>query len=386
MTTPTGIHIVWDWNGTLKDDVTDLTGALNAAMTVLGAPPLTTETYRAQHRLPIRDFYADLLGRPLTDTEWAAAEIAWSRHMAQRTPTLRHGAKQLLEAVRAQGHTQSLLSLASHATVHDEVAALNLGSHFVSIDGRRTSTITGKTGALAEHLFALVPTVDPERVLVIGDTLDDAHAARTCGAHPVLVTGGLQTTDQLHQAGVPVAESLEAAVQVGLAVIDPDARALHHDGAGELAPLPDHRHVDTTWWRTLWHRHAHVTIPLRRRGLVCDVEFGNNDYLIHARLPGNGVLIIGPQEDPPNLTPGRPEGWLVTLEHPDQIQDVVYDSRPGGPHQRHGPDIAPLLQAIDVRLTNLGLLSNPPRTPTATSGMPLPPGAGPLEPGRNHRR
>lgn len=384
MSTPTGIHIVWDWNGTLKDDVTDLTGALNAAMAVLGAPPLSTAVYRARHRLPIRDFYGDLLGRPLTDTEWAAAEIAWAHHMAQRTPTLRPGAKQLLQAVRAQGHTQSLLSLATHATLHDEVAALALGGHFIRIDGRRTSTITGKTGALAEHLFALVPSVAPERVLVIGDSLDDAHAARICGAHPVLVTGGLQTTEQLHQAGVPVAESLDHAVQLGLDTLTLEDPALRE--GQQLAPLPDHRHVETTWWRTLWHRHAHVTTPLRQRGLVCDVEFGNNDYLIHARLPGNGVLTIGPQEDPPNLTPGRPEGWLVTLEHPDQAQDVVYDSRPGGPQQRHGPDIAPLLEAVDVRLTELGLLPDPPRTRTATAGMPRLPGAGPREAARSRRR
>jgi phosphoglycolate phosphatase-like HAD superfamily hydrolase len=380
------MHIVWDWNGTLKDDVTDLTGALNAAMAVLGAPALSTEVYRARHRLPIRDFYGDLLGRPLTDTEWAAAEIAWAHHMAQRTPTLRQGARDLLEAVRAQGHTQSLLSLATHATLHDEVAALTLGGHFIRIDGRRTSAITGKTGALAEHLFALVPSVAPERVLVIGDSLDDAHAARTCGAHPVLVTGGLQTTDQLHQAGVPVTESLDEAVEVGLAAIDPDTRE-RHDSARELAPLPDHRYVETTWWRTLWHRHAHVTTPLRQRGLICDVEFGNSDYLIHARLPGNGVLIIGPQEDPPNLTPGRPEGWLVTLEHPDQAQDVVYDSRPGGPHQRHGPDIAPLLEAVDVRLTEFGFLPNPPRMRTDIPRRSLPPqGAGLRQPGRSHHR
>jgi phosphoglycolate phosphatase-like HAD superfamily hydrolase len=380
------MHIVWDWNGTLKDDVTDLTGALNAAMTVLGAPPLNTEAYRARHRLPIRDFYADLLGRPLTDTEWAAAEIAWARHMAQRTPTLRHGARQLLEAVGAQGHTQSLLSLATHSTLHDEVGALNLGGHFIRIDGRRTSAITGKAGALAEHLFALVPSVGPERVLVIGDTLDDAHAARTCGAQPVLVTGGLQTTEQLHQAGVPVAESLDHAVQLGLDALAPEDPAMRE--GQQLAPLLDHRHGVTTRWRTLWHRHAHVTTPLRQRGLVCDVEFGSSDYLIHARLPGSGMLTIGPQEDPPNLTPGRPEGWLVTLEHPDQPQDVVYDSRPGGPHQRHGPDIAPLLEVVDVRLTELGLLPNPPRTCTDNPhrSVPLQPGTGPRAAAPSRRR
>lgn len=139
--------------------------------------------------------------------------------------------------------------------------------------------------------------------------------------------------------------------------------------AVSLAPLPDHRNVNTSWWQELWRRHAHITTPLRARGLTCDIEFGLSAYIVRVPLPDDSYLIIGPHQEPASdRPPGDPEGWIATQEHSlDQsVFEVVYDSSrsddpsaPQRPEARHGDSAEPLIVAIDHRLAQLGLLPSP---------------------------
>ncbi|MFF4016627.1 hypothetical protein [Streptomyces sp. NPDC001843] len=139
--------------------------------------------------------------------------------------------------------------------------------------------------------------------------------------------------------------------------------------AAPLAPLPDHRDVNMPWWQELWRRHAHITTPLRARGLPCDIEFGLSAYIVRVSLPDDSHLIISPPQEPPSKRPpGDPEGWIATREHPDDqtLFEVLHDSAPADdpgarqrPEARHGGSAQPLIDAIDHRLAQLGLLPHP---------------------------
>ncbi|MFE6163145.1 hypothetical protein ACFQ7F_30005 [Streptomyces sp. NPDC056486] len=151
--------------------------------------------------------------------------------------------------------------------------------------------------------------------------------------------------------------------------------------AAALAPLPDHRNVDAPQWQELWRRHAHITTPLRERGLVCDVEFGLSTYIVRVSLPDRSYLIISPpQESSSDRPTGDPEGWVATREHPDDqgLFEIVFDSAPSNdprapqrPEARHGGSPEPLIEAIDHRLAQLGLLPHP--LPPTTTPHPAPP-------------
>lgn len=141
------------------------------------------------------------------------------------------------------------------------------------------------------------------------------------------------------------------------------------DRAALLAPPPDHRNVATPWWQELWRRHAHITTPLRQRGLECDIEFGLSAYIVRVSLPDDSYLVISPpQESSSDRSPGSPEGWIATREHPDKqaLFEVVYDSAPSADpgalqrtEARHGGSVQPLIEAIDYRLAQFGLLPHP---------------------------
>ncbi|MFF7183066.1 HAD family hydrolase [Streptomyces sp. NPDC008121] len=210
-----GKHLVWDWNGTLLDDIQAVIGATNAAFAELGLPPITLARYRDLYTVPVPKFYERLMGRLPTETEWALMDGIFHRHYWQRADGcgLTAGAAELLAARQASGFTQSLLSLAPHAELVPLVRRHGIEARFVRVDGRTGASTVGKAAQMVRHLAAL-EGVEPERIVVIGDAADDALAAAHVGAKAVLYTGGSHSRASLESVGVPVVDSLTEAVEV----------------------------------------------------------------------------------------------------------------------------------------------------------------------------
>lgn len=211
-----GAHIVWDWNGTLLHDIHAVIDATNASFAEIGLDPITLERYRDLYCVPIPLFYERLMGRLPTDAEWQVMDTVFHKHYWARVDTcgLADGASDLLAARRADGRTQSLLSLAPHEHLVPIVRRHGIHEYFVRIDGRTDTSHAGKAERMVRHLAALQDRPDADRIVVIGDAVDDAVAAAHVGARAVLYTGGSHSRVSLEAAGVPVVDSLADAVDV----------------------------------------------------------------------------------------------------------------------------------------------------------------------------
>jgi phosphoglycolate phosphatase-like HAD superfamily hydrolase len=124
------------------------------------------------------------------------------------------GALDALAHVRSTGRSPSLLSMYRHEQLVPLLRGLGLHDRFTHVQG-----LTGPGGGHKEpHLVAHLETVahdvgdDPSRVLLVGDALDDAHAAAAVGAACVLIASGTHPREELVTAGVPVVERLADAV------------------------------------------------------------------------------------------------------------------------------------------------------------------------------
>ena len=60
------VHVIWDWNGTLFDDLHIVVEGVNASLRMLGLATIGPDEYRASYRRPVNLFYEDLLGREIT--------------------------------------------------------------------------------------------------------------------------------------------------------------------------------------------------------------------------------------------------------------------------------------------------------------------------------
>lgn len=181
-------HVIWDWNGTLLADVHAVVDATAASLAVMGIEPgLDLERYRSTFRRPLREFYTDLVGRPVDDAEWARANAAFGSHYLGVEPglPLADGASDALGRFADAGLGQSVLSMLAHDELHATLGRRGLHDWFARVDGDHHHDGRSKAAALAAHLDAL--GLDPARVVLVGDTLDDAAATAAVGSACVLV-------------------------------------------------------------------------------------------------------------------------------------------------------------------------------------------------------
>ncbi|QNE77008.1 HAD hydrolase-like protein [Streptomyces finlayi] len=209
------VHLVWDWNGTLLDDITAVIGAANAAFAEVDLAPVTLEQYREMYCVPIPRFYERLLGRLPTEAEWERMDGIFHRHYTEQRVGCRltQGVEDLLSQWRLAGRSQSLLSMYGHEELVPVVRGYGIEPHFVRVDGR-TGPSGGSKALHMERHFAALDGISPQRSVVIGDAVDDAVAAAHVGARAVLYTGGSHSRASLEAAGVPVVDSLSEAVSL----------------------------------------------------------------------------------------------------------------------------------------------------------------------------
>lgn len=209
-------HLVWDWNGTLLDDLHLVVAATNAALATVGGPVVTAEEHRTQFRRPVPDYYAEVLGRVLDVEEYRRLDKLF--HETYRLGLLECAlAADAASALRAWHGSQSLLSMWFHEELVPTIDRYGLTTLFARVDGLRAG-VGGerKAGHLARHLAAF--GVDGRSTVLIGDSIDDAEAAEHVGARCVLYTGGVTDPDRLRASGWPVADSLSEAVALAAAL------------------------------------------------------------------------------------------------------------------------------------------------------------------------
>lgn len=211
-------HVVWDWNGTLLDDFPAVLEATNALAGRWGWRPIDKEYYSREFSRPIRSFYEKLLGRAVDDHEFARLNAEWlvEYHERRSHHDLAADARAALDVVEARGATQSLCSMYDHLSLVEVVDEHCLRERFVAVHGNDGSHHF-KREHLVAHLRAVSARVTaPIDPVLIGDTVDDAEAARAAGIACVLVTTGEMTRGRLEPTGVPVADSLLDALAIAL--------------------------------------------------------------------------------------------------------------------------------------------------------------------------
>ncbi|GIU92570.1 MAG: phosphatase [Acidimicrobiia bacterium] len=208
-------HVVWDWNGTLVDDLGLVVEAVNGGLGRFGLGPIGPDDYRRHYARPVRTFYERLFGRAVTDEEWSQLDAAFHEGYRRRLHRLRlrtEAPEALKEAAR-RGYTQSVLSMFLHDELVELVERLAIASFFLRVDGAPDS---GRGEAKASYLEAHLARlgVPAREVLVVGDSLDDADAAAAVGTRCVLLADGSHPIEVLQAAGHPVVGSLLEAIDL----------------------------------------------------------------------------------------------------------------------------------------------------------------------------
>jgi phosphoglycolate phosphatase-like HAD superfamily hydrolase len=212
-------HIVWDWNGTLFDDLDIVVESVNASLARFGEGPIDAALYQAHYRRPVALFYESLLGRAVDDEMWQTIDRVFHETYHDRVGEagLAPDAVAAMDAVGAAGATQSILSMWWHEQLLPTAERFGLIDRMVAVDGHRGAPGETKAAHLLRHLARITdshPRVGHLAVVAIGDITDDAAAADAAGVGCVLYDSGSQPREVLAGTGHPVAGTLVEAVRL----------------------------------------------------------------------------------------------------------------------------------------------------------------------------
>ncbi len=196
-------YLVWDWNGTLLDDVFACVAALNVLLCRHRLPRVRLPRYRAVFGFPVRRYY-DTLGFQLSDADWHRIAADYHQLYARTAAhaPLRKGAHSTLRLLSRRGLPSAILSASEIGILQRMLAARNIHSLFQEIAGLSDRLAHSKLEA-GQTLLNRLP-VQPDEVLLIGDTDHDYEVAQALRCRCILLAGGHQALWRLRACACPV--------------------------------------------------------------------------------------------------------------------------------------------------------------------------------------
>lgn len=192
---PNYTHILWDWNGTLLDDVTWCIEKTNSMLGKRGLATLDTkEAYHAVFGFPVREYYRrvgfDFEKEPF---EALAAEYNALYHSEESSACLFPEARGVLASFHQAGIHQIVLSASEQESLKSQIKPFDLERFLDELLGISNIYAASKIDVGKDY----IERVKPEKAVLVGDTIHDKEVADALGVDCILVANGHQSREKL---------------------------------------------------------------------------------------------------------------------------------------------------------------------------------------------
>jgi phosphoglycolate phosphatase len=200
-------YLIWDWNGTLFNDLILGVEIINKLLNLNKLPLITYEQYRNIFTFPVSDYYKKVG----FDFEKVSFEVLGKMFMDEYESrkyemNLFEGARELLHFVKEKGIKQSVLSAYKQDTLLEVLQHYGIKEFFENISGL-DNIYAGSKEQIGLELRKKIK-LKKEEILLIGDTLHDADVAKTIDVDCVLISNGHQSPEKLNLNGNTVLSDL----------------------------------------------------------------------------------------------------------------------------------------------------------------------------------
>lgn len=189
--------IIWDWNGTLLDDVELCINSMNSLLKDRNLQALTIDRYREIFTFPVREYYQksgfnfeneafELPAMQFIDLYYNNLNIA---PLFPETGIV-------LRFFREKGFFQSVLSAMEHEKLMFSLAEKGIIHFFDKISGINDHYAYSKA-KIGNQLLFEIPFPKNE-IILIGDTLHDYEVAEELGVECILIANGHQSSERLN--------------------------------------------------------------------------------------------------------------------------------------------------------------------------------------------
>ncbi len=200
-------HVLWDFNGTVYDDVEACRRAVNGMLTSRGLPALSPEGYREVFDFPVKAYYAKA-GFDFSVEPFEVLAPIWvaAYEVESRTCAVFPEVRETMARLRTKGIRQEILSATEQEMLGRQLYELNLLGEIDAYWGTGSIHASGKADLARAWRQANPDAI----VLFIGDTTHDAAVAAAIGADCLLFDGGHMSRPRLEATGCPVISDWDA--------------------------------------------------------------------------------------------------------------------------------------------------------------------------------
>lgn len=199
--------IIWDWNGTLLNDVDMCLESINTLLQNRNLDPLSRERYRDIFTFPVRNYY-EIAGFDFSNESWdkVAHEFMDLYFENLYKAHVFHEASSVLEAFKQNNFRQFMVSAMEHESLINSVKEKGLYDCFEDISGIQDHYAGSKVDMAGR--FVRDKDLDLNRTCLIGDSIHDFEVAEKLGICCLLVANGHQSYSRLRETGCQVVENL----------------------------------------------------------------------------------------------------------------------------------------------------------------------------------
>lgn len=199
--------IIWDWNGTLLNDLGLCVSSINVLLEQRKLPVLNSRKYKEVFSFPVQDYYKTIgFDFDREDFEVPAMEFINLYEDGVENCTLQNGTLEILNFLKKKGIRQFVLS-AMHQEMLEKTLKHNGIFHFfegVAGLGDHFAVSKMERGRQLIHRF----NIERENAWMIGDTVHDYEVAQELEIHCILVADGHQSLERLKNTGAMVVNNL----------------------------------------------------------------------------------------------------------------------------------------------------------------------------------
>ena len=195
--------IIWDWNGTLLDDLDLSIKAVNVLLKERDLPILTKERYKEIFGFPVINYYEkagfDFSKEPF---EIPARQYVKLYASGESDLKLFPDVVDTLSFFKYNNYRQIVLSAMKEDNLRKMISNAGISHFFDGIFGIKDNYAREKVSIGKQVVENL--NLNPEKCLMIGDTLHDAEVAEQCGFDCILFSGGHVAKQRLETTGFKI--------------------------------------------------------------------------------------------------------------------------------------------------------------------------------------
>jgi len=199
--------IIWDWNGTLLNDVDICVKSMNQMLSRRQMKLISRSLYKDIFTFPVKVYYEkigwDFNKEPFDEIGIEFMDL-YFKNLEQSF--LHQHTIEILNYLKQKNYIQTVLSAMEHRSLENSLSKKGIRDFFTHVAGISNHYADGKLET-ARKLIERIK-ISPERICLFGDTLHDLEVANQIGCNCVLIADGHQSYERLENAGVPVFGSL----------------------------------------------------------------------------------------------------------------------------------------------------------------------------------